>query len=61
MPMSQVTAMKDWKSGEIFECGSDKIIVFFDPADGRVRITSWKDWVVKVFLHPTANPLQLLL
>jgi hypothetical protein len=40
VPMDQVAAMKDWKTRKIFEAGCNQIIVFFNPAYGRVRVTS---------------------
>jgi hypothetical protein len=51
MPVDQVAAMENWQPGVILECRGDQIIVVTNPANGRVRITTWKDGVAESPAH----------
>jgi hypothetical protein len=49
--VNQVPAVKDRKSRKVFKGGRDKVIIFANPANGRIRVTALKDRVAKRFLH----------
>ena len=51
IPVDQVAAVKDRQSRKIFKGRGDQIIIFANPANGRIGVTTREDRIVKGFFH----------